>query len=274
MNLYQKQFAKELNFEGQNETKKTLVICSTPRCGSHMLGHALYETQKFGFPLEYANPANLAEWKSRLEEEDTLKVMEKLKTFRTSDNGVFGIKLHYRHLAQFESFEQVLETFEDPYFVVLTRDNLLKQAVSLDIANQSGIWIDGQEPISDDVEFEPERIREALKDIIIDSASWKYLLSIHNCRFIDLRFSDVAQDVSGSIMKIAKFMGVNIEPSSISPNLATKKQASSINQEWFDDFIEQADKSDTLLSDFVKKGRYHKIKDKLSSSKKKEDWTG
>ena len=268
MNLYQKQFAKELNFEGQSRPHKTLVICSTPRCGSHMLGHALFETKKFGFPLEYANPANLAEWKLRFNEEDTLKVMETLKTIRTSDNGVFGIKLHYQHLTQFSSFEQVLETFEDPYFVVLTRDNLLKQAVSLDIANQTGVWIEGQEPIASEVEFDTERVREALKDIIIDSASWKYLLSIHNCRFLDLSFSDVAGDIAGAITKIADFMNVDIDTTMVSNELVTKKQGSSVNQKWFNDFLSQANKKDTLLSEFARKSRYQKLVAKFSGEYK------
>ncbi len=49
--LYEQQFSLQNNFEKGVDIRKTLVIASTPRCGSHFLGHALHQTGQFGFPL-------------------------------------------------------------------------------------------------------------------------------------------------------------------------------------------------------------------------------
>jgi len=38
--LYEQQFSLQNNFEKGVDIRKTLVIASTPRCGSHFLGHA------------------------------------------------------------------------------------------------------------------------------------------------------------------------------------------------------------------------------------------
>ena len=65
MHLYKEQFLEEHDYPRVSKPTKVLIIASTERCGSHMLGHALHNTHAFGFPLEYANPANLKKWKEK-----------------------------------------------------------------------------------------------------------------------------------------------------------------------------------------------------------------
>lgn len=79
MHLYEDQFSEQYDFPRQDKPTKILIIASTGRCGSHMLGHALHKTNKFGFPLEYANPVNLAEWKKRLEIEELQEVLAEIQ---------------------------------------------------------------------------------------------------------------------------------------------------------------------------------------------------
>ncbi len=146
MKLYEEQFSGSHDFPRQERPDKTLIIASTPRCGSHMLGHTLHETGAFGFPLEYANPANLREWKRRIEMESTEEVIRELTQRRTSPNGVFGIKLHYTHINVLGGFDGVQALFPEAYYVLLSRKDVLKQAVSLAIAKQTGVWIAGQQP--------------------------------------------------------------------------------------------------------------------------------
>jgi hypothetical protein len=50
LNLYVEQFAEKYDFEQVTHPSKILVLASTPPSGSHMLGHALYQTESFGFP--------------------------------------------------------------------------------------------------------------------------------------------------------------------------------------------------------------------------------
>ena len=53
-----------------------------------------------GFPLEYLNPANLSAWEARLGTSGPRDTLTALWRLRTSPNGCFGLKLHYRQLAE------------------------------------------------------------------------------------------------------------------------------------------------------------------------------
>jgi LPS sulfotransferase NodH len=241
MHLYDDQFSKKHNFNHNKSTNKVLIICSTPRCGSHMLGHALFETKQFGFPLEYTNPANLAEWCKRLNTNSLESTIAKLQEIRTSENGVFSIKVHYSHIEQFGSLDNVRSMFPHAYFVILSRKEALKQAISLVIANQTGVWIDGQKEIASKANYDSSAIEEALKGIIQDTASWRYDLSLRGCNFIEMNFDDVKEDLELSISKIADFMEIKIDKAKIPLTPTTKKQGANINNQWMKRFINEAD---------------------------------
>ena len=59
--VYEEQFDAALDTGGV--PARTLIIASTPRSGSHMLGHSMIETGVMGRPFEYVAPRNLARWK-------------------------------------------------------------------------------------------------------------------------------------------------------------------------------------------------------------------
>lgn len=231
MSLYHEQFLEKHDLP-ESEVKKVLIIASNPRCGSHMLGHSLYETGCFGFPLEYVNPVNLAEWKKRFNVSSVKEVINELKKRRTSANGVFAIKLHYSHIQELGGFEYAQKLFPDAYYLLLTRRNLLKQAISYAIAKQTGVWIDGQESRNDNPVYHYEQVESCLKETIKDNASWQYLLSASGCRVIDMDFDRVKNNIPESINRIAEFMEVEVEQSEIPAQPVTQKQSKSINQTW------------------------------------------
>lgn len=138
MPLYKDQFSEAHDFPRVDKPSKILIIASTARCGSHMFGHALYQTGKFGFPLEYGNAANLAEWKRRLKIEDFGQVMSEIQRRRTSPNGVFGIKIHYKHIKLLGGFDNLGKLFPGATYILLSRKDVMGQAISLSIAKQTG----------------------------------------------------------------------------------------------------------------------------------------
>ncbi|MGR4068625.1 Stf0 family sulfotransferase [Billgrantia sp. C5P2] len=248
MHLYEEQFSESHDYPRVEAPSKVLIIASTGRCGSHMLGHALHETNRFGFPLEYANPANLLEWKRRLKKDELQAVMAEIKRRRTSPNGVFGIKLHYPHIKLFGGFDNVAKCFPDAYYILLSRKDLLKQAVSLSIASQTGVWIAGQKAVSDDPHYEFAHIDKCLRETILNNASWRYTLAANGCNYIEMNFDDVRHDLVRSINDIANFMGVEIDPIEIPREPVTKKQSDLRNAEWEKRFISDFNASSELLS--------------------------
>lgn len=247
MHLYEDQFSANHDFPRVDMPSKVLVIASTGRCGSHMLGHALYTTDSFGFPLEYAQAANLAEWKRRLGIRDFNAVLAEIQQRRTSPNGVFGIKIHYSHIKQFGGFREVMKCFPDAYYIRLSRKDVLRQAVSLSIARQTGVWISGQQPVNTEPKYSVPHINECLRTTILEDSSWRYLLAASGCRHIELDFDDVRNNLANSIRSIASFMGVTVPEEKIPKRPITKTQSDGINARWMAQFISDGDGTDELL---------------------------
>lgn len=248
--LYMDQFDSRHDFSHNQRATKTLIIASTVRSGSHMLGHALHATGAFGFPLEYAQSKNLEEWKKRLGASDTAQVMEKLLTRRASENGVFGIKVHYRHLSAFGGLAGLVACFPDPHFVLLTRDDVMAQAVSLAIAKQTGNWISGQNEGGREPEYRFSDIDDSLRRVVLANASWQYLLAANGLPTLPMRFSEVRDNTVQAISAIADFMDVDPDVDSIPASPVTEKQSKSVNQDWIERFQKDASMQDELL-------RYH-----------------
>jgi len=247
MNLYEDQFSEDHDFPRCEKPSKILVIASTGRCGSHMLGHALHQTGKFGFPLEYANGANLAEWKKRLGINNFREVITELQRRRTSPNGVFGIKIHYPQLARFGGFSEVMSLFPDAYYVLLSRKDVLGQAISLSIAGQAGVWIPGQKPVNDNPVYSFEHIDGCLRGGILNTASWRYVLSASGSNFIELNFDYVRRNLPNAIKSIANFMDVEIDPKDIPEQQVISKQSNNRNEDWRKRFISEFSKGTELI---------------------------
>jgi len=251
MNLYEDQFSDIHDFQRVEIPTKRLIIASTGRSGSHMLGHALYKTNKFGFPLEYVNPNNLMEWKKRLDISEFEHLMFELQQRRTSSNGVFGMKIHYPHIKQFGGFQNMMKIFPDAYYVLLSRKDVLKQAVSLSIARQTGVWISGQIPTNDNPKYDFTQIKNCLRETILHNSSWRYILAASGSNYIEMDFDHVRNNIIQSIEKIANFISIDIETASISKDKATKKQSSDLNKEWKKRFLSEFNQSDELLSNYA-----------------------
>ena len=224
-----------------------LIIASTGLCGSHMLGHALHKTNRFGFPLEYANPMNLAEWKRRLGIHDLNGVLTEIQRRRTSPNGVFGIKIHYPHIKQFGGFDQLAKCFPNAHYILLSRNDVVNQAVSMSIASQTGVWISGQQPVNDNPRYDAAHIDECLRQTLLNNASWRYTLAASGCNYIEMNFEGVLRDLALSIDTIARFIGIEIDASEIPKEPVTHRQSSSRNAEWAARFISDFNKSNELL---------------------------
>jgi LPS sulfotransferase NodH len=222
-----------------------------------MLGHTLHQTRKFGFPLEYANGVNLAEWKKRFGVSSLAEVLAELQRRRTSPNGVFGIKIHYKHLKMFGGFNNLLKMFPGAYYVLISRRDVLGQAISWSVARQTGVWISGMTPKNKIAKYSFARIDECLRSIILDTASWRHALAAGGCRYIELTYEDFLQDPAGSSKAVARFMDVDLPSRELPQKQATRKQASEKNDEWRERFL-----SDANLGKSLSKNKHQRSREK------------
>lgn len=220
-----------------------------------MLGHALHTTGSFGFPLEYTNPANFKEWQRLLKKETLPEVIDELQARRTSDNGVFSIKIHYSHLKMYGGFNGLRALFPDAYYVLLSRKDVLKQAVSLSIAAQTGIWITGQKAKSDNPKYDYLGIKNCLKNTILEQASWRYTLAASGSNFLEMNFDEIKSDIPAAVSQVASFMDVGLISEKMPLKPVTQQQSNELNAEWLTRFLQ-----DHTHDSLVKTSRFLSLK--------------
>ena len=246
--LYLDQFEEEYDFPEYHGRSDAVVIAATPRCGSHMLGHSLFETGQFGFPLEYLNPANLAEWEKRLNTEGARDTLSALQRIRTSPNGIFGIKVMWKDVDRIGGVSLFHDLFSNVHYVFLERHSVLRQAVSWAFARQTGQYIASQ-PRTGTPSYDLDSIQSCLHDLLLQSAKWRYFLSVSDHPNMTVTYKHILGDLCGEIMRIGEFSGVEVEESCIPSSPPTSKQSSSEKEKWEDRFREEV--SNMPLFDIV-----------------------
>ncbi|WP_231999557.1 Stf0 family sulfotransferase, partial [Mycobacterium sp. 1245852.3] len=131
------------NPEGSKVTKHTTyVIASTPRSGSSLLAAGLVATGVAGRPEEYFTPDHIGAYKKDLNLPTDCSwpdYLAKAMAFAATENGVLGVKIHWRHvvaLARALGFRgdpgDVFETlFPAAFFVNIVRADPVEAAEEL-----------------------------------------------------------------------------------------------------------------------------------------------
>ncbi|WP_194792878.1 Stf0 family sulfotransferase [Caenimonas koreensis] len=211
------------------------VLCSTPRSGSNLIGDMLHATQLAGDPQEYLNTRYIAGFMRSLgdgtRQMPVEQYMAQLEKRRSSANGVFGIKIHYEHIAaqwpkRLGQAMRFLRQFDQ--FVLLTRRDKVAQAVSLHKARQSQIWssLDYKFMPEDDprrtavVEYDARRIMRALSDLVDQEEAWRVALNHLAKPFVEIAYEDVVADYVGESHKLLRVLGIDPAQASVTaPNI-------------------------------------------------------
>ncbi len=234
MKLYQRQFSDDLNQPFSSGPESTILIASTPRCGSHMLGHAMASTGLLGVPFEYANPANLAEWAHRLGTTSPQATLKAPTTRRTTANGVFAIKAHYSHCESLEGPERFLDFWPNPKVVHLCRVDVLRQAISYAVARQTGVWISGQEAEQEHADSAPQLIAECLDDIAVQNARWISAFAAAGITPLSVHYEEATKDLQAVVTKVARHVGAIGTDDMANVTTTTRQGRSNRTKDWLD----------------------------------------
>jgi LPS sulfotransferase NodH len=215
------------------------AILTTPRSGSTLLSQLLASTGVGGRPREHLRlPTQTL---SRECGFDYVRLLRILAAQRATSNGVFGTKLiaHFleKHRVKGLPFDEVAKAFR---FVSLVRVDRVSQAVSLHVAQSTGIW-----HVHDD------RTRkvyaERLQAIQVDRAHIDGVRAMYNeirreegwmAQFLDrwsirpllVEYEALYADPDVQVKRVLEFLGID-DPYALQPRKTTSKQLrSDINQ--------------------------------------------
>ncbi|MBV9281351.1 MAG: hypothetical protein JOZ41_14820, partial [Chloroflexi bacterium] len=173
--------------------RTSYLICATERVGSYLLADALAGTGIAGRPAEYFHGSQVRALRGEGNRTAYDDFVSRVLSAGTTPNGVWGGKVHWSHLERFvRDMRRVpgLEDLDAPTFlqgslpgvryIRLTREDRVRQAVSLFKARRTGIWwqLDGSDATQSaatdpEPSFDFAAISYILRQIEEHEAAWR-----------------------------------------------------------------------------------------------------
>jgi LPS sulfotransferase NodH len=116
--------------DGDSEILRGYAICTVPRSGSNWLGQLLASTGLLGNPLEYFNGVARRLLTDPLYPDDPQQQVARILTTGRSANGIYGFKLFAPQFQQIEGKVSLSRDLPNLRFILLRRQDVLRQAIS------------------------------------------------------------------------------------------------------------------------------------------------
>lgn len=212
-------------------------IASTPRSGSTLLSRMLFATGMAGNPKEYLNPLLMQAW-SRVNNKPLLlhDYLDDIKSKRTSINGIFGMKVHWRHLEKLrekkvpiQDIHLIMNEFDK--YIFISRKDKISQAISYYIASSTGIFHSDQEEWLSEFEihqpaFKAEYILRHLADIVREEDGWHKFFEETQKPTLRVWFEDLISDYESKSKEIISFLDLPSTMVPLKPTREMQKNAS------------------------------------------------
>lgn len=208
------------------------VIASQPRSGSHYLAALLRGTGQAGVPLEYFHKGHWKSWVKRCRRENPLSAFRILCQLRTTPNGVFGVKAHWRQF-QFACTLRLENEFKAAKFVQITRDDLLGQAISLVIASQTGAWVHDHQPRSEP-EYSFAAIQRAIGTIVSERGHWDRFFALTGINPLRVTYERLTEQRDATMELVCGHLGIEWNASTPA---ALRVQRTGRSTEWRERFL-------------------------------------
>jgi LPS sulfotransferase NodH len=256
------------------------LIVTTPRSGSWLLSSGLHDTELAGQPEEYFRPDVIPVWTAEWgipRRGPYREYVRHAMDYSTSDNGVFGAKLHWYQYQWLIRTMRALEggagtalggqsdpradldflaTFiPNPRFVHLVRRDKIRQAMSYFRAGRTGVWFVTEEDVADmarrpqgpqpaprplsDREWQHLRFLENL--VIAHERNWRNFFDETGIEPLEIIYEEFIEDFNGTVGAVLEFLGVGTraDAASLSPRLF--KQGDEVSEAWVEEYLVRRD---------------------------------
>lgn len=237
---------------------KTYIICATPRSGSYLLAYGLDATGLAGHPDEYF------EIRGMLNRVKNMGVqvggfedyVHHLRDNLSSPNGIFGAKVMWSDMQNCFSYyigatpgsvdadmpARMRDLFGDLQYVFITRQNKVRQAISLVKASQTQIWMERNQPESTalpkrETEYNFKVIKGQYDTIRKMDEHWRNYFTNGSIEPLIVVYEDMAANFHQTILNVLEFLNIPIPDGFVPPDPTLKKQADAVSDEWHDHFL-------------------------------------
>ncbi|MBL4811685.1 MAG: hypothetical protein JKX69_04830 [Rhodobacteraceae bacterium] len=243
-----------------------IILCGTQRCGSTLIIEDMRNSGALGNPEEWFVP-----WDVERENVDWALAFAGVKKRGTGKNGVFAIKVMANQLfsvdaclASFLSprgdsdFPHFVSAFPDAVWVKLVRQDYVAQAISRNMAQQTGV--NHATAHKDDEHFAGNLVKgykssynektvyrfgallREVTAITLENLAWDRFFAMQGIKPLVLIYEDVIRDAELSHLdKMAKLLGIN-DPL-VRRERAMVRLANDKNKNWRERFYQDAAKN-------------------------------
>jgi LPS sulfotransferase NodH len=243
------------------------VIASVQRSGTHLLCSILRSTGAAGSPEEYFLSKPGETWEKRWGTPSREAYVQQILRQNTATNGVFGAVVMWSY---FETMLQMLQeipayrnlngaqllaaVLNTPKYIWMRRRNHVEQAVSWEIACQTGIWAQsGKEKLQPRTvpKFDFKVIDEWCKRIAAHEAGWENYFRQNGIEPLVLFYEDLVVSHRTAAERVLEFLQLPI-PSGmkIHPPIV-EKQATGISRKWTESYLKFKRKKTSSLTRII-----------------------
>lgn len=219
--------------------RRTYLIATTQRTGSHFLAHLLGARGIIGVPFEYLNDHRvLLELRSRglqPTEETETELLREMRQRRTGSSGWFGLKAHWHTWTATLSRPLVAAEVDPVAYIYLRRRDRIAQAASLALAQQTGWWVDESQNTGMQPTYSFTDIRKALTVIDAENAAWQRFFT-NGRTYLELHYEELVADPDRAVTAVCSHLGVG-ETGTHNPQFPTMKaRQDDIADDWAERF--------------------------------------
>jgi LPS sulfotransferase NodH len=252
-------FPKPGNGRGRGDRRTiSCLVAATPRSGGWLLCEAMTESGVLGSPQEWFQPDQVPVWADELSvppgPDFAGAYLRAVRDAGTDGTGVFAAKLHWWHLkwlmqvvrllpasAPMLDADAIAKHFPRPRYVLLTRRDRARQAVSYLRAIETDVWweLDGEPPPEPLPSPDLQRIRWLEEAIAGEERLWRAYFRRHGIVPLELSYEDLVADRAGVLAGVAEHVGVELPPGFVLPPSRLRRQAGAQSELWVSAYAEQ-----------------------------------
>jgi LPS sulfotransferase NodH len=210
--------------------ERSIVLATDERTGSEWLCQLLGATGRLGRPSEYLN----GPWMRRFlpdYPEDVRAQIAVAWRVGTTANRCFSLKLHPWHVGRLLQGGTLSNTCPAPFFVRLSRRDLLAQAISLCKARQTGSF-HSHVIAKRDAVFDADEIERLLGELALNRANWDMYFARTGIRPLSLSYEELCGDPLGVTRRIAMLVGERVSRRDLAKVQPLRPQADAVSADW------------------------------------------
>ncbi|MDF1768126.1 Stf0 family sulfotransferase [Maricaulis sp.] len=200
------------------EIKRSYAICLVPRSGSTFLAHLLKETEQFGFPNEWLAVALAEDQARQTGSGDWDTLFRRIMARHASKNGVSGIELALAHLTWGRQATRRHDVLNPSWtYFYLRRRNIVRQAISMHVAHQSGVlhsfqMSDDARTVRDAVLYDTLALRNWIKFMQDEELKWEREFGRIGIEPIRLYYEDITARPERAVRLFSNALGLPETP--------------------------------------------------------------